>query len=95
MFIEGVSLGLTILGWAGSILLRSTHHLDEELKVYVQLSATVSHQLTFDQGFHAHQSGLHRGRKGIFNCFSKFSKFIFDLSGLIDQNESENSNFIP
>ena len=21
---------------------------------------------------------LHRGRKGIFNCFSKFSKLIFD-----------------
>ena len=38
---------------------------------------------------------LHRGRKGIFNCFSKFSKLTFDLSGLIDLNESENSNFIP
>ena len=37
----------------------------------------------------------HRGRKGIFNCFSKFSKLIFDLSGLIDQNESKISNFIP
>ena len=31
---------------------------DEELKVYVQLSPTVSHQLPFDQGVHAHQSGL-------------------------------------
>jgi hypothetical protein len=38
---------------------------------------------------------MHRGRKGIFNYFSEFSKLIFDLSGLIDQNESENSNFIP
>ena len=38
---------------------------------------------------------LHRGRKGIFNCFSKFPKLIFDLSGLIDQNESKISNFIP
>ena len=38
---------------------------------------------------------IHRGRKGIFNCFSKFSKLIFDLSGLIDQNESKISNFIP
>ena len=37
----------------------------------------------------------HRGRKGIFNYFSKVSKLIFDLRGLIDQNESENSNFIP
>ena len=37
----------------------------------------------------------HRGRKGIFNFFSKFSKLIFDLSGLIDQNESENSNVLP
>ena len=40
-------------------------------------------------------SAVHRGRKGIFNYFSKISKFVFDLSGLIDQNESENSNFIP
>ena len=38
---------------------------------------------------------FHRSRKGIFNCFSKFSKLIFDLSGLIDQNESETSNSIP
>ena len=28
---------------------------------------------------------LHRGRKGIFNYFSKFSKLIINQSGLIDQ----------
>ena len=39
--------------------------------------------------------GVHRGWKGIFHCFSKYSKLIFDLSGLIDQNESKISNFIP
>ena len=37
--------------------------------------------------------GMHRGRKGIFNYFSKFSKLIFDLSCLIDQTESENLHF--
>ena len=33
-------------------------HSDEELKVYVQLSTIVSHQLPFDQGVHDHQSGF-------------------------------------
>ena len=34
------------------------HNSDEELKIYVQLSSTVSHQLPYDQWVHAHWSGL-------------------------------------
>ena len=73
------------------MILVTPFNSDEELKTYVQLSPTVSHQLPFDQGVHAQKfSGLSRTNQchlAVF-CIDRNAIDFFDFVRMVSKEKS-------